>query len=88
MRLGLGQRNNQGMSESMKKAVDDKKNKKLSIPRYLERLNDNFFGIVTAQQVFLNKMDKMKSKIQRKVKKMPTLIKGELKHQATLRLDS
>jgi hypothetical protein len=72
------QRSRAPLSPEMRFAYEQKMKNKLAIPKYLEKVNDNFFSIVTAQQVFLNKMDKMKSKIRHKVKKMPTLIKGEL----------
>lgn len=60
-----------------------KKKKKLAIPKYLMKLNDDFFATVTAKQVFLTKMDKMKAKIRHKAVRMKSLVKGDLKfHRA------
>lgn len=50
-------------SSELVSEVGAKKKKKMAIPKYLMKLNDDFFATVTAKQVFLTKMDKMKSKI-------------------------
>jgi hypothetical protein len=49
------------------------------------KLNDDFFASVTAKQVFLTKMDKIKSKIRHKAIRMQTLVKGDLKSQRSKR---
>ena len=58
------------------------KKKKLAIPKYLMKLNDDFFASVTAKQVFLTKMDKIKSKLRRKTIRMSTLAKGDKSHRS------
>lgn len=55
------------------KKQDKKKVKKLAIPKYLVKLGGAFFARATAKDIFFQKMEKQKFKIQQK-KKMKSLV--------------